>query len=379
MSRCAMLVTISESDRQELERWVSAHRTPQQVAQRCRIILAAAKDQQDKDIAKSMEINFKTVALWRQRFCFEGPDCLWEVAAGRGRKPQFTADKIEEIINATLQTRPPGATHWSCRTMAKAHGVSKATVNRIWQSHGLQPHRIEPFKLSRDPNFLEKLTDVVGLYLNPPEKALVLCVDEKSQIQALDRTQPGLPLKKGRCGTMTHDYKRNGTTTLFAALELAQGKVIGQCFARHRHQEFLRFLKRLDAEFPVEMKLHLVIDNYGTHKHPRVQSWLQRHPRFVPHFIPTSSSWLNLVERWFGELTGKRIRRGTFVSVADLVAAIEEYLVAWNTNPKPFIWTATVESIMEKLARCKQTLEKIQPGCTLPRSRRKKRNNSTRL
>ena len=379
MSRRAKLVTISESDRQELERWVSAHRTPQQVAQRCGIILAAAKGQQDKDIAKSMEINFKTVALWRQRFCREGPDCLWEVAAGRGRKPQFTAGKIEEIINATLQTRPPGATHWSCRTMAKAHGVSKATVNRIWQSHGLQPHRIKPFKLSRDPRFLEKLTDVVGLYLNPPEKALVLCVDEKSQIQALDRTQPGLPLKRGRCGTMTHDYKRNGTTTLFAALELAQGKVIGQCFARHRHQEFLRFLKRLDAEFPVEMKLHLVMDNYGTHKHPRVQSWLQRHPRFVPHFIPTSSSWLNLVERWFGELTGKRIRRGAFVSVADLVAAIEEYLVAWNTNPKPFIWTATVESIMEKLARCKQTLEKIQPGCTLPRSRRKKRNHSTRL
>jgi transposase len=378
MSRRATPVTMSESDRQELERWVNAHRTPQQVAQRCRIILAAAKDQQDKDIAQSMEMNFKTVALWRQRFCREGPDCLWEVATGRGRKPQFTPGKIEEIINATLQTRPPGATHWSCRTMAEAQGVSKATVNRIWQSHGLQPHRTESFKLSRDPKFLEKLTDVVGLYLNPPEKALVLCVDEKSQIQALNRTQPGLPLKKGRCGTMTHDYKRNGTTTLFAALELAQGKVIGQCFARHRHQEFLKFLKRLDAEFPVELKLHLVMDNYGTHKHPRVQNWLQRHPRFVPHFIPTSSSWLNLVERWFGELTGKRIRRGVFVSVADLVAAIEEYLVTWNTNPKPFIWTATVESIKEKLARCKQTLEKIQPGCTQPRSRKKK-NNSSRL
>jgi transposase len=378
MSRRATLVTVSEADHQELERWVSAHRTPQQVAQRCRIILAAAKGQQDKDIAKSIEVNFKTVALWRQRFYREGPDCLWEVAAGRGRKPQIPVGKIEDIINATLQTRPPGATHWSCRTLAQAQGVSKATINRIWQSHSLQPHRIESFKLSRDPKFLEKLTDVVGLYLNPPEKALVLCVDEKSQIQALDRTQPGLPLKKGRCGTMTHDYKRNGTTTLFAALELAQGKVIGQCFARHRHQEFLRFLKRLDVEFPIEMKLHLVMDNYGTHKHPRVQSWLQRHPRFVPHFVPTSASWLNLVERWFGELTGKRIRRGAFVSVADLVAAIEEYLVAWNTNPKPFIWTATVESIMEKLARCKQTLEKIQPGCTLPRCRKKK-NNSSRL
>jgi transposase len=372
MPRHAIEVTIKESDRQELERWVSAHRTPQQVAQRCRIILAAAEGQQDKDIAQSMEINPKTVALWRQRFFKEGPDCLWEVAAGRGRKPQFSADKVEQIINATLQTRPAGATHWSCRTMAEEQGVSKATISRIWQSHGLKPHRTKAFKLSRDPKFLEKLTDVVGLYLNPPDKALVLCVDEKSQIQALDRTQPGLPLKKGRCGTMTHDYKRHGTTTLFAALEVAQGKVIGQCFARHRHQEFLKFLKRLDAEFPIEMDLHLVMDNYGTHKHPRVQNWLQRHRRFVPHFVPTSSSWLNLVERWFGELTGKRIRRGVFVSVDALVAAIEEYLAAWNTKPKPFIWTATVDSIIEKLTHCKQTLEKIQPGCTLPRTRKKK-------
>jgi transposase len=376
MPKHAIEVTIKESDRQELERWVSAHRTPQQVAQRCRVILAAAKGQQDKEIAQSMEINPKTVALWRQRFFKEGPDCLWEVAAGRGRKPQFSADKIEDIIQATLQSRPAGATQWSCRTMAEQQGVSKATISRIWQSHGLKPHRTKAFKLSRDPKFLEKLTDVVGLYLNPPDKALVLCVDEKSQIQALDRTQPGLPLKKGRCGTMTHDYKRHGTTTLFAAIEVAQGKVVGQCFARHRHQEFIKFLKRLDAEFPLEMKLHLVMDNYGTHKHPRVQSWLQKHPRFVPHFVPTSSSWLNLVERWFGELTGKRIRRGVFVSVDALVAAIEEYLVAWNTKPKPFIWTATVESIIEKIARCKQTLERIQPGCTLPRTRKGKNNSS---
>jgi len=376
MPKHAIEVTIKESDRQELERWVSAHRTPQQVAQRCRVILEAAKGQQDKEIAQSMEINPKTVALWRQRFFKEGPDCLWEVAAGRGRKPQFSGDKIEDIIQATLQSRPAGATQWSCRTMAEQQGVSKATISRIWQSHGLKPHRTKAFKLSRDPKFLEKLTDVVGLYLNPPDKALVLCVDEKSQIQALDRTQPGLPFKKGRCGTMTHDYKRHGTTTLFAAIEVAQGKVVGQCFARHRHQEFIKFLKRLDAEFPLEMKLHLVMDNYGTHKHPRVQSWLQRHPRFVPHFVPTSSSWLNLVERWFGELTGKRIRRGVFVSVDALVAAIEEYLVAWNTKPKPFIWTATVESIIEKIARCKQTLERIQPGCTLPRTRKGKNNSS---
>ena len=378
MSRRAVQVKLNEANRKELERWVNAHRTPQQVAQRCRIVLAAADGQQDKDIAAHMQINVKTVALWRQRFAGEGPDCLWEVAQGRGRKPQLTPDKIEGIISATLQTTPAGATQWSCRTMAKEHRVSKATVNRIWQSRNLLPHRIDRFKLSRDPKFLEKLTDVVGLYLNPPEKALVLCVDEKSQIQALDRTQPGLPLKKGRCGTMTHDYKRNGTTTLFAALELAQGKAIGQYYARHRHQEFLKFLKRLDSEFPLEKKLRIVMDNYGTHKHPHVASWLKRHPRFVPHFIPTSSSWLNLIERWFGELTGKRIRRGVFVSVPDLIAAIDEYLETWNANPKPFVWTATVESIVEKLARCRQTLEKIQPGCTL-RSRKPRNNNSSLL
>jgi transposase len=372
-------VNLRESDRQELERWVSAHGTPQQVAQRCRIILAAAQGHRDTEIATSLQINVKTAALWRRRFLSEGPDCLWHVAAGRGRKATYTSEKIEEVIHATLQTKPPGATHWSCRTMADKQGMSKATVNRIWQSHGLQPHRVEGFKLSRDVKFLEKLTDVVGLYLNPPEKALVLCVDEKSQIQALDRTQPGLPLKKGRCGTMTHDYKRNGTTTLFAALEIAQGKVIGQCYARHRHQEFIKFLKCLDAEFPVGLKLHMVLDNYGTHKHPAVQKWLAQHPRFVLHFIPTSSSWLNLVERWFGELTGKRIRRGSFVSVADLIAAIEDYLTTWNENPKPFIWTATVASIVGKLSRCKQTLEKIQPGCTVHRSRKGRKTTSGHL
>src|SRR6266705_769863 len=372
MPRLASPVYLTETDRLELERWVAAHRTPQQVAQRCQIVLAASRGDPDKDIATDLEINFKTAALWRKRFINEGPDCLWEVAEGRGRKPTFTLQEIERIVDATLQTKPAGATHWSCRTMAKAQGVSKATVSRIWQSHQIKPHRTKGFKLSRDPNFLQKLTDVVGLYLNPPQKALVLCVDEKSQIQALDRTQPGLPLKKGRCGTMTHDYKRNGTTTLFAALEVAQGKVIGQCYARHRHQEFLKFLLRLDAEFPGEVKLHVVMDNYGTHKHARVQRWLKRHPRFIPHFVPTSSSWLNLVERWFGELTGKRIRRGVFVSVADLQKAIEEFLAAWNSDPKPFVWTATVDSIVEKLNRCKQTLERIKPGCTRPRMRNNK-------
>ena len=372
MPRHALPVNLTETDRRELERWVAAHLTPQQVSQRCRIILAAAQGQQDKLIADDLGLNFKTVALWRKRYVSEGLDGLWEVDEGRGRKPLLTAEAVGQIIDATLQTKPAGATHWSCRTMAKAQGVSKATVNRIWQSHQIKPHRTKGFKLSRDPNFLQKLTDVVGLYLNPPEKAVVLCVDEKSQIQALDRTQPGLPLKQGRCGTMTHDYKRNGTTTLFAALEVAQGQVIGQCYARHRHQEFLRFLQRLDEEFPGEIRLHVVMDNYGTHKHPKVQCWLKRHPRFVAHFVPTSSSWLNLVERWFGELTGKRLRRGVFVSVEDLQKAIEEFLAAWNDAPKPFVWTATVESIVEKLSRCKQTLERIKPGCTRPRMRKNK-------
>ena len=370
--RIATPISLEPPERLELERWVSAHGTPQQVTQRCRIILGAADGRQDKQIAEDLQINFKSAALWRARFLKEGADCLWEVAAGRGRKATYTVDKVAAIIEATLQTKPAGATHWSCRSMAKALGVSKATVNRVWQSHQIKPHRTKGFKLSRDPRFLEKLTDVVGLYLNPPDKALVLCVDEKSQIQALDRTQPGLPLKRGRCGTMTHDYKRNGTTTLFAALEVAQGKVVGQCYARHRHQEFIKFLKRLDEEFPMDLKLHVVMDNYGTHKHPRVQNWLKRHPRFIPHFIPTSSSWLNLVERWFGELTGKRIRRGVFVSVDDLKTAIEEFLAAWNEDPKPLVWTATVDSIVEKLSRCKQTLETIKPGCTQPRMRKNK-------
>jgi len=373
MPRIAKPIGLQPADRLELQHWVCAHSTPQQVTQRCRIILAAADGCEDKEIAEELAINFKTVALWRARFRQEGADCLWEVASGRGRKPLYDLTKVAAVIDTTLQKRPAGATHWSCRSMAKEQGISKATVNRIWQSHQIKPHRTKTFKLSKDPHFLEKLTDVVGLYLNPPDKALVLCVDEKSQIQALDRTQPGLPLKKGRCGTMTHDYKRNGTTTLFAALEVAQGKVVGQCYARHRHQEFLAFLKRLDQEFPADLKLHVVMDNYGTHKHPRIKSWLKRHPRFVPHFIPTSSSWLNLVERWFGELTGKRIRRGVFVSVEDLQKAIQEFLGAWNVNPKPFVWTATVDSIVQKLNRCKQTLDRIKPGCTRPRNRKNKK------
>ena len=243
--------------------------------------------------------------------------------------------------------------------MAEAQGVSEATVRRIWRQHNLKPHLVKTFKLSRDKQFLEKLTDVVGLYLNPPDKALVLCVDEKSQIQALDRTQPGLPIKKGRCGTMTHDYKRHGTTTLFAALSMLDGKVIGDCMPRHRHQEFIRFLKKIDGETPAGLDLHLIVDNYGTHKHPRVKSWIRRHPRFHLHFIPTSSSWLNMVERWFREITDKRIRRGVFRSVPELIAAIEDYMSNHNQNPRVFVWTASVESILTKIAKCKEALDAL--------------------
>ena len=253
---------LKEPEKGQLREWAAAYGTPQQVALRCRIVLAAAEGLSDYEIAAKLQSNRKTVMLWRRRFVQKGVDALWEVAAGRGRKPNYGPEKIQAIVDTTLRTKPKGATHWSCRTLAAAQGISKSAVNRIWQSHNLKPHRTKTFKLSRDAKFLEKLTDVVGLYLNPPQQALVLCVDEKSQIQALDRTQPGLPIKKGRCGTMTHDYKRNGTTTLFAALEVLQGRVIGQCHERHRHQEFLRFLRRLDQEFPGKTPLHLVMDNY---------------------------------------------------------------------------------------------------------------------
>ena len=324
---------LSPSEQQQIQQRIAAHGTPQQVVLRCRIVLVSSQGLSDVAIAKQLSINRKTVILWRKRFAQQRLDGLWEIAPGRGRKPRFDIDKIAAIVDATLQTKPAGMTHWSCRTMGKSQGVSKSTIDNIWQAHNLKPHRVKTFKLSRDPKFLEKLTDVVGLYLSPPQQAIVLCLDEKSQIQALDRTRPGLPLKKARCGTMTHDYKRNGTTTLFAALETLQGKVIGQCFPRHRQQEFLRFLRTLVKEFPGDVPLHLILDNYGTHKHEKVWGWLQRHPRFETHFVPTSSSWLNLVERWFGELSQKAIRRGAFGSMEELKACIEEFLAAWNQEP----------------------------------------------
>jgi transposase len=377
MPRVIPALSLNVNDQQQIRQWLAAHGTPQQVALRSHIVLAAAAGHSDSAIAQQLEINRKTVGLWRTRFSEQGLESLWEVAPGRGRKPIYGPEKIHAILDATLQTKPQGMTHWSCRLMAESQGVSKSTVSNVWRSYNLKPHRVKSFKLSRDPKFLEKLTDVVGLYLNPPQQAMVLCVDEKSQIQALDRTQPGLPWKRGRCGTMTHDYKRNGTTNLFAALEVLQGRVIGQCYERHRHQEFLRFLRCLNQEFPGQVPLHLVMDNYGTHKHPRVEAWLKRHSRFLPHFVPTSSSWLNLVERWFAELTSKRVRRGSFVSVEDLKNAIQEFLAAWNENPKPFVWMATVASIQEKLSGCRQTLEQIQPGCTQPRSRKRNKTLSS--
>jgi transposase len=357
MGEAAGTLGVSDEQRMLLERWVRGHNTPQSIATRARIVLLAAEGMPNRAIAGELSVGRPTVIMWRKRFAQGGPDALTHTKKGRGRKPSIPPEKVKAIIDATLHTKPKGETHWSCRSMAKAQGVSPATVQRIWDAAGIEPHRVKTFKVSNDKRFLEKLTDVVGLYLNPPDKAVVLCVDEKSQIQALDRTQPSLPLKKGRAGTMTHDYKRNGTTTLFAALDYLEGKVIGQCLPRHRHQEFLKFLRHLDREFPKGVDLHLIVDNYGTHKHDNVMRWLAKHPRFHLHFTPTSSSWLNLVERWFRELTQKAIRRGVFPSVKELVEAIQEYLEAYNEDPKPFVWTARVEEILEKVNRCKAVLE----------------------
>ncbi len=374
MPRKSLPVVLSESENIRLEQWIRAGSTPQQVVLRAKIVVSAARGQSDRRIARELKVQRRTAALWRRRVCEQGIGCVWEVAPGRGRKAAYGSAAVTRIVQATLQSKPKGSTHWSTRTLAREQGVSKNTIQRIWQEHQLKPHLTKTFKLSRDPKFLEKLTDVVGVYLTPPQNAVVLCVDEKSQIQALDRTQPGLPLKPGRCGTFTHDYKRNGTTTLFAALQLVEGRVIGECYPRHRHQEFLRFLRHLDAEFPETTTLHLILDNYGTHGHERVRRWLAKHPRFVLHFIPTSSSWLNLVERWFGELSQKAVRRGAFRSVTDLERAIKEFMEAWNANPTPFVWTATVQSILEKLARCRRRLEQVQPGCTKPKSRKIRQN-----
>ncbi len=352
-------IPITDSQREVLEKLARSHTAPHRQVQRARVLLLAADGTANTQIAASVGVSPATVKTWRERFEQEGLKDLGVVRPGRGRKPQITDQKIAEIVHATLHEKPAGETHWSCRTMAKAHGVSAATVQLIWSARGLKPHLAKTFKLSNDKRFEEKLVDVVGLYLNPPEMAVVLCIDEKSQIQALDRTQPSLPIKKGRAGTMTHDYKRNGTTTLFAALDVLTGKVIGQCLPRHRHDEFLKFLRTIDREVPTGLQVHLILDNYSTHKHKNVKTWLAKHPRFHLHFTPTSSSWLNMVERWFGKLDDKATRRGVFQSVPDLITAIETYLTTNNTNPKPFIWTATAEQILTKVRRGRVVLDAI--------------------
>ena len=352
---------VGPGDRSTLERLVADGKTAQKIVARARIVLASGRGLGTNAIMREARVSKPAVWRWQNAFMEGG---VARLLKDKGKGPSAGKPPISDaarlaIVTRTAKEKPANATHWSVRTMADEAGVSHTSVQRIWKEHGLKPHLKRTFKLSNDPKFAEKVIDVVGLYLNPPEKAIVLCVDEKSQIQALDRTQASLPLKKGRAGTMTHDYKRNGTTTLFAALSVLDGSVVGQCLPRHRHQEFLKFLRHLDREFPGELELHLIVDNYRTHKHKNVNAWLAKHPRFHLHFIPTSSSWLNLVERWFRELTDKAIRRGVFPSVPDLIEAIEAFLAAHNDDPKPFVWTASAAAILAKVGRCKAVLETV--------------------
>ena len=360
--RIAPKIVLSSDETRELEKLARGRRTPVRLAQRSAIVLSAAEGKENREIASQFGITRETVGRWRRRYAESGMAGIEKDAPRPGRTPSITAAKVREIVRKTTRSTPKVGTHWSSRTMAAEAGVSATSVRRVWKRHGLKPHLVRTFKISNDPKFVDKLEDVVGLYMNPPKHALVLSVDEKSQIQALDRTQPGLPLKKGRCGTMTHDYKRNGTTTLFAALNTLDGTVISTCMPRHRHQEWLKFLKLIDKETPKGKELHLIVDNYATHKAPAVKTWLAKHPRFHIHFTPTSTSWLNMVERFFRDLTTKRLRRGVFCSVPDLVAAIEEYLEHHNENPNPYIWTKSANDILAKVKRARRTLNKTASG-----------------
>ena len=358
--RIAAAVALNSEQRQALERMARARSMPARLVERARIVLLAADGMENKQIARRMNLTEKKTARWRSRFLAGGIAALQKDAPRPG-KPRSIADRqVKRVVDMTLHQKPANATHWSTRTMASAAGISEASVRRIWHAHGLKPHLVRTFKLSRDPQFTEKLADIVGLYLNPPEHAIVLCADEKSQIQALDRTQPGLPIKKGRCGTMTHDYKRNGTATLFAALDALEGQVISMCDDRHRHQEWLKFLRAIDDIIPEDKQIHMIVDNYATHKHPRVQHWLHRHPRFHMHFTPTGCSWLNMVERFFRDLTENRLRRGVFRSVEELITAIFDYIDHHNENPKPFIWTAKAADILENVKRARAALHNGQ-------------------
>lgn len=346
-------IILTPEEESVINRWTQGKRFPLRLVQRAQIIQLAARGVFNHNIAKRLDISRPTIQLWRERFLALRLSGLSKDAPRPGRFPRISHKKVMIVVNATLHTTPSDATHWSTRSMAKSQGISKASVQRIWKQYNLKPHLIKKFKLSRDKQFLEKLYDIVGLYQNPPDKALVLCVDEKSQIQALERTQPLLPLRPGIPARQTHDYTRHGTTTLFAALNMLDGTVLGDCMPRHRHQEFIRFLQLIDTRTPLDLALHLIVDNYGTHKHSRVQRWLKRHPRFHLHFTPTSSSWVNLVERWFSEITSKRIRRGSFKNVKELIMVIKQYIESHNQNPKVFVWTASVESIMRKISNVK--------------------------
>jgi transposase len=353
-------VKLSDKDRAVLTSWVRGRTTPRRLVERAQIVLGTADGLTPTEVSRSVGVTRATVYKWLERFAVGGVDAIEKDAPGRGRKPSIASATVSAVVERALRERPKAATHWSTRTMAKATGISPATVGRIWRAKGIKPHLVRTFKLSTDKHFLGKFLDVVGLYLDPPSGALLLSLDEKSQVQALDRTQPGLPIKRGRCGTMTHDYKRHGTTTLFAALDCFSGKVIGQCSRRHRHQEFLAFMRHVDEHTDPELEIHVILDNYGTHKHPAVRRWLKRHPRFHFHFVPTGCSWLNLVERFFRDLTDKRIRRGSFNSVPALVSAIEEYIANHNEVGEPFVWTAKAQDILEKMVRAQRALEAEQ-------------------
>ena len=357
--RTSRTLNVPRRDRIELERLARGRNTPQKIVLRARIVLLSGAGVSTGVIMAKLGVTTPTITRWRDRYEQAGVAGLLHDGRRPGRKPALSDTTVRGIVELTLRETPPAATHWSTRSMAAATGVSAATVHRIWKAHGLQPHRVETFKLSRDPDFIPKLRDVVGLYVEPPQKAMVFSVDEKSQIQALDRTQPGLPMKRGRAGTMTHDYKRDGTTTLFAALNVLTGDVIGDCRARHTHQDFLAFVRKLDRETPADLDLHLIVDNYATHKHRAVERWLMRHPRVHLHFTPTSASWLNLVERFFAELTNRRLRRGAFKNVRELEAAIGAYIQHRNQHPRPFVWTASVKTILAKVRKANEALESL--------------------
>jgi transposase len=356
--RKAIAIVLDDAQRQKLQELKRGRCVSVRLVERAEIILLAADGLEDKQIGKSMGIPRQKAGRWRKRYAQLGLPGIEKDAPRPGRHRRIDDQQRAAIVKKTLHKKPEGHTHWSRSTMAKESGLSDSTIGRIWREHGLKPHLIETFKLSKDPAFVEKLKDIVGLYLQPPEHAIVLACDEKSQIQALDRTQPGLPMKKGRAGTMTHDYKRNGTTSLFAAMNIADGTIISECLPQHRHQEWLRFLKLIKSQVPADKQIHLICDNYATHKHAKVRAWEKKNPRFHFHFTPTGASWLNMVERFFRDLSERAIRRGSFFNVDDLIGAIDEYINAHNENPKPFIWTATANDILAKVKRARRSQQK---------------------